>query len=278
MTMGRLLIGTLLLVLATGTSYGQAPIPFRLTNPLPEARTDEVVTITRKQYLDRTGYLPGWLTPQAYDSTGAPIPTQADDLTGDGLWDEIAILVSLGPSQTARYTLSLLSPDRMPRFPHRTRAWLAPYVMTSDSTGEYREVAWWRINIDTTKSLYAQFQMGGPVFENERQAYIATIHNTGGIDMWEIENDTLAAVGPPHRYKAYQVQNPSRYSITKEPILYKYWFVANGPVRSLGYFHLFNKDRWWILMEVHRRKIDVLWELKKPVIVDDPTTIRITGF
>jgi len=87
-----------------------------LSNPTETARPDESVVIIREQLnpVDNT------LVPAVKDAAGNFVPSQVDDLDGDGNWDELAFVTNLGPNETAEYQIVWVAPDQYPQFTVRT--------------------------------------------------------------------------------------------------------------------------------------------------------------
>lgn len=104
-------------------------------NPTGEARPDEVMVLTRGQV--EADFRPA--TPDLLPVLicGADtIPSQTDDLDGDGKWDELAFLVSFLPDETVAMRLSFVPAAKYPVFEKRTNLRLG----IEQEDGSYREV------------------------------------------------------------------------------------------------------------------------------------------
>ncbi len=105
------------------------------TNPLNSERDDEVIVLTKAQVSEKTS-LPDGALPVFKDGNGDLIPAQADDMDGDGNWDEVAILLDLKPDETKKITIGQLTGKDYPLFEKRTNLRLG--IIQED--GSYKEV------------------------------------------------------------------------------------------------------------------------------------------
>ena len=64
-----------------------------LTNPLAVDRPDETIILKRADLEAKVGVVADGLAP-VLKLNGQDVPSQADDLNGDGKWDELAFTVS----------------------------------------------------------------------------------------------------------------------------------------------------------------------------------------
>jgi hypothetical protein len=90
------LIGAVLLI--SFTSFAKKNI-LTLTNPLAVDRVDEVIILSRSDIEKKIGNVPDGFLP-VVRLRGQNVPSQADDLNGDGQWDELAFMVTLKASQS----------------------------------------------------------------------------------------------------------------------------------------------------------------------------------
>ena len=77
---------SLIVVLTLFTSC-QKETQLTIKNPLNVARTDEAIVLTKTQLSKKLELKDGML-PVFKTSVGETIPSQVDDLDGDGIWDE----------------------------------------------------------------------------------------------------------------------------------------------------------------------------------------------
>lgn len=106
-----------------------------VSNPMDEARTDEVEVLTRQQLEADFPQAKTDLLPLLINGTDT-IPSQADDLDGDGKWDELAFLVNLQPKETLALKLAFVEGGKYPLFEKRTNLRLGIH----QEDGSYLEV------------------------------------------------------------------------------------------------------------------------------------------
>src|SRR5438105_1152830 len=146
----------LVLLSATGLCQG-APrlktITLAVTNATGEIRSSENVTLRVK---DITGIAPDFKAGTLIVATGDPeametaeIPSQADDLDGDGKYDEIAFQLDLKPHQTRTVTLSYGDAATIARLrkQYPARAY-ARFTKKYEGPGWESELTAWRIYFD----------------------------------------------------------------------------------------------------------------------------------
>lgn len=135
-----------------------------LKNTLPVERTDEMFVLTRDQLkpVDDTRL------PVIADGRGGYIPSQADDTDGDGRWDELAFVYTLGPGETAELNVKWVEPQKYPEFPLRTNVRYGKMVspgniveLQSDLHGKF----------DLPRGKGYPYQMDGPAWENDKMGF-----------------------------------------------------------------------------------------------------------
>ena len=90
-----------------------------LTNPLPVDRPDETIIITRADIEAKFGVVPEGFAP-ILKLNGQNVPSQADDLDGDGKWDELAFIVNFKASETISPEVENVAVTAYPEFDKRT--------------------------------------------------------------------------------------------------------------------------------------------------------------
>ncbi|MGD9930442.1 MAG: DUF4861 domain-containing protein [Mangrovibacterium sp.] len=106
-----------------------------LTNPLDQARADDVVVIERATL--ETSFTPASASYVPVVKHGEYyLPSQVDDLDGDGEWDGLAVLVSLQPNEELALTVNFVDAAEYPEFEKRTNLRLG--IDQGDHT--YKEV------------------------------------------------------------------------------------------------------------------------------------------
>ena len=109
--------------------------------------------------------------------SGELLPSQCDDMDGDGKWDELAILCDLEAGEIKIITFEVS--DTQPRFPVRTNIRFGRMVKPfEDVTGDLR------MKTNDTKYTAPVYQMEGPAWENDRIAFRNYYDARNGIDIF----------------------------------------------------------------------------------------------
>ncbi|MDP2338969.1 MAG: DUF4861 domain-containing protein [Bacteroidota bacterium] len=90
-----------------------------LTNPLAVDRPDETIVLKRADLEAKAGVVPDGFVP-ILKLDGKNVPSQADDLNGDGKWDELAFTINFKASETIKLNIENIAVDRYPVFEKRT--------------------------------------------------------------------------------------------------------------------------------------------------------------
>ncbi len=98
-----------------------------LVNEIDQVRIDEPVVIARSEVESRLGPIESGRVPLAVSYQGAAVPSQVDDLDGDGKWDAWAIMVSFAGLEVVRLQLNVLDSTEMPQFKTRTNVRVEPH-------------------------------------------------------------------------------------------------------------------------------------------------------
>ncbi len=106
-----------------------------VTNPSDEERHDEVLVLDRKTVEASFPSSDSTLLPVVKDGD-LFIPSQVDDLDGDGKWDELAFDVNLKPREQLSLKIGYVKADEYPQFEKRTNVRLG--IEQPDHT--YKEV------------------------------------------------------------------------------------------------------------------------------------------
>ncbi len=106
-----------------------------LTNPLAIDRPDQTIVLKRADLESRIGAVPDGLAP-VLKLNGQNVPSQADDLNGDGKWDELAFTVSFKASETLNLNVENVPVAQYPQFEKRTNVRLG----IKQADGTYPEV------------------------------------------------------------------------------------------------------------------------------------------
>src|SRR5688572_21892300 len=86
-----------------------------VSNPSDFERADEPVVITREE-MAAFAEIPDKKVPKLKTDAGYDIPSQADDLNKDGVWDELAFVYSFKPKENATLQVEYVSPEDLPKY------------------------------------------------------------------------------------------------------------------------------------------------------------------
>jgi len=155
-----------------------------LQNTLDTERTDETIVIKKSDLETLTTTIPTDKFP-IFQVNGNAIPTQTDDLDGDGVWDEVVVLYSFQPQETVVCQVSFVGKEELPSFPKRTDAalFLSP---NRDKTGYQRvkeEIMPAETSADPKKTVLS-YQMEGPGWENDKVAFRSYFDYRNGKDIF----------------------------------------------------------------------------------------------
>ena len=154
-----------------------------LTNDTAVERVDEPVVISRADLEKQMGTISDGFVPMLQAENGMVIPSQVDDLNGDGSWDELFLLANVPAQSQTRLNVSLVNPGQLPVFIQRSNVWLA----SPQDDGTYQEVksvarpAITRENHGQTKRY---FQFEGPGWENDRVGFRNYFDERNGMDIF----------------------------------------------------------------------------------------------
>ncbi len=189
----------ILLPMAFAGCQGEKEVWLEIGNPLEFQRDDARLKLTREEVAAWTT-IPGSKVPIITDSTGTPIPCQADDLDGDGTWDELFALPDLGPGSSMRVKLSFIPPGEVPSFTVRTNLRLGAYQpgYPELDIGERLQGITYH-NHSKTGEVY---QMEGPAWENDLVGFRNYLDQRNGMDIFgkttrEMVLDSVGLAGGP---------------------------------------------------------------------------------
>lgn len=175
----------ILLIISMTTLFStscQRSTDFRvvLENNTTIDRVDEAVAITRSQLEAAMGEIPAGRYPVLTGLSGEIIPSQYDDLTGDGRWDEMFFLVSLDRQSQVSLKLGLADADDIPTFPARSNI---RFARIQDGN-EYIPLISAR-RFDANDGLTGgAFQMEGPAWENDLVGFRNYFDIRNGMDIF----------------------------------------------------------------------------------------------
>ncbi|GAA4300849.1 DUF4861 domain-containing protein [Compostibacter hankyongensis] len=190
------------LLLALGGCHQPPPRekqpPVRLTNPGGFAQPDAAVVIRREEWERSRQEIADNAVLVFRDSAGQPVPSQLDDLDGDGRWDEIALLYAFAPRQQVGLFYDWVDSAQAPVFPKRTHIYLGKW----DSLArKYIPLQSEDRPTDHHRQLSGTFlyQMEGPTWENDRIAFRQYLDERNQKDIYgkRISRMYLENIGAP---------------------------------------------------------------------------------
>jgi hypothetical protein len=188
----------LLTILAVSCS-SRKEILLSVSNPLDRDREDAAILLTRNEI---SGWIeiPGGMLPVLYDEKGDPVPCQADDVDGDGTWDELFALMDLEAGGSKKITLAFIS-GAYPEFRARTNVRLGAVSLPGypDLQKAERLEGITYYNHGRTGEV---FQMEGPAWENDLVGFRNYLDQRNGMDIFgklthEMVLDSVGIPGAP---------------------------------------------------------------------------------
>jgi Domain of unknown function (DUF4861) len=146
------------------------------------SRVDEPVIIS-KSFLDSiyrkdlSDYFP-----LVINSQGDTIPSQTDDLNGDGKWDELFLICDFLPFEKKGIRISLIKPSQKPVFSRRANLRFAKVIEKGVKYEVLNQAA--RLRSTATELSQAAFQMEGPAWESDKIAFRNYFDARNGIDIY----------------------------------------------------------------------------------------------
>ncbi|MFW6309466.1 MAG: DUF4861 domain-containing protein [Prolixibacteraceae bacterium] len=129
------LLFTLVIATILFSCDNEQEIEFSLSNPSDVKRENEVIVFTREDLAQKTKLQEG-MAPVFEMNDDNLAPGQLDDLDGDGIWDEVAVLLSFDAGETIELEADFIGEDEYPEFEKRTNLRLG--ILQDD--GSYKEV------------------------------------------------------------------------------------------------------------------------------------------
>lgn len=180
-------------------------------------------------------------------ASGDLLPSQMDDLDGDGRWDELAFIIDLKANETQRVILHAGEPAE---FEMRTNLRFgAKEEPCEELTGQLR------LKSNDSPSIQAVYQMEGPAWENDKVGFRNYYDARNGIDIFGKSVSAMVLDGAGIRGQNYHVLSDWGMDILKVgnslgagaiaigvgDSIYRVGpcreghcqFVAEGPVRSI---------------------------------------------
>jgi hypothetical protein len=148
-----------------------------ISNPLNSDAIDRATVLDRAELLPYLADTAGVFYVAAKDQNGEWLPSQCDDIDGDGTWDELVFLCDLEAGETKKIILERM--DQLPEFPARTN------IRFGRMTKPFEEVSGdLRMKTSDTKYSAPVYQMEGPAWENDLIAFRNYYDARNGIDIF----------------------------------------------------------------------------------------------
>lgn len=148
-----------------------------ISNPAKEDIVDMVVVINRSEvnkYITDTNTN---MQVVVRENTGELLPSQCDDVDGDGRWDELVFLGDLEVGETKKVRLE--TTETRPDFPVRTNIRFGRVMKPFEEvTGDLR------MKTNDTKFTAPVYQMEGPAWENDLIAFRNYYDARNGMDIF----------------------------------------------------------------------------------------------
>jgi hypothetical protein len=188
MQLSRVITGALL-VLLTGC---QTKEYYTISSPGNKKVTDLATVLSRKEV---NRFLPDTTTGLPVivkDKEGKLLPSQCDDMNGDGRWDELVFLFDLGSGESRKLLFEPVEATAYPVFDERTH-------LRFCRANEPHDTAWGDLRMKTndTKFTIPVYQMEGPAWENDIVAFRNYYDARNGIDIYgkRVHEMVLDSVG-----------------------------------------------------------------------------------
>ena len=150
---------------------------YDISNPGDADIMDQATVLSRSEITTYLTDSSGMFFVAAKDGNGEWLPTQCDDMDGDGIWDELVFLSDLEAGETKKITLERM--DQLPEFPARTN------IRFGRVTKPFEEVTGdLRMKTSDTKYTAPVYQMEGPAWENDLIAFRNYYDARNGIDIF----------------------------------------------------------------------------------------------
>jgi hypothetical protein len=180
--MRKTIVPSFLLGLLVLSCSSKPEVTLQVHNPMNEERSDATILLSRGE-ITRWMDIPAGQLPVLSDAEGAYIPCQADDVDGDGYWDELFALTTMEAKESRYISISFVAPEDYPEFPVRTNLHLG------DATDNYRELLSAQRLEGISYHNYAgvteaAFQMEGVAWENDRVGFRNYMDQRNGMDIF----------------------------------------------------------------------------------------------
>jgi hypothetical protein len=176
-----------------------------LKNDTSLERIDEAIAISRADLDKQIGKISNNKVPMLVSENGEVVPSQVDDLDGDGKWDELFLLANLSANSSINLKLMLVTSEELPTFTQRSNVWLGKPIDGSPSQ-ELLQVDRPKITRENHGQTKKFFQFEGPGWENDRLGFRNYFDERNGMDIFgkTTSQMVLQNVGIDEDYHALQ--------------------------------------------------------------------------
>ncbi len=217
------------LLLSSSFALAQGPlreVEITITNPSEHSKPAEGVVIPFAQLRQAAPQINAGSVIVSVDKT--ELPSQVDDLDGDGKADELAFQIDLQPRQTRTVKITYGDPDPIYRkrseYPRRTYALFANKI---EGIGWESEENAWRLYFDPRNAIDLYGKRRAAMFLDilVTPEYIYHLESPNGRDIYKVGNAIgIGAVGGWVDGKIIKVSDVASR---------KWRIISSGPVRSI---------------------------------------------
>ena len=195
----------LLALLTLSCNSPQKEIRIKVTNTMDKSRKDAIILLSRSAISGWTE-IPSGQWPALKAGAGKFIPSQVDDVDGDGEWDELFALIDMEASSQKIVTLVFLSAEGYPTFKTRTNLRLGDAAVSGypelQIASRLEGISFHNYGRVTS----AAFQMEGPAWENDKVGFRNYLDQRNGMDIFgkltpEMVLDNVGIAGSPSYHK-----------------------------------------------------------------------------
>jgi hypothetical protein len=230
---------------------GSKSIFVELGNPSPIDREDELIVIPADSIEKMLGVIPDGKT-LVVSLQDSIIPSQLDDLNGDGRWDELAFVCNVASGKKTEVVVKVIKKADVPAYPVRTNIRFARIIKEGEKYEEADSAARLAGYMSDSTKFYPQFE--GPGWENDKIGFRNYFDERNGMDIFgkRIPDMVLDSVGINEVYhelrpwgmdilKVGNSLGAGSLGIYYHDSLYRlsaidgatFHVVAEGPVRSI---------------------------------------------
>jgi len=185
---------------------------FLISNMSGVSRKEDPVVVTR-DVLSGFVDIPSGNKVPVLTMGGKEIPSQLDDINGDGTWDEIAFEVDIERNSKEEVKVKWVSPDKAPTYIKKTQSW---FGVSENRDGRFKPVKneirpdWW-----TPQQQPTRYQMEGPGWENDKIAFRNYFDSRNGFDIFGKTTSKMILDSVDGSYRDYHSLCPWGMDILK---------------------------------------------------------------